>query len=973
MASPAITRIKRPTRCHHDFETFSETDLTKVGASRYSRHETTEVLMCAYALDNAPVKQWVPVEGQLIPAELEDAILDDRVRKFAWNKPFEWNIWTHTLGMRTPHSAWRDPMVMALTCSLPGKLDKAGKVMGLSEDFLKKDGKRLINWFSKLRPATTKQPARRVNWFEKPDLWAEYLEYNRFDVEAERKIYLNLSRYDLPDHEWELYALDQEINDRGIPINMKLVENAIQVRDDVIENRLAHMREVTGLANPNSVAQLLEWAQDQGYKFNDLKAGHVRRALRMLDDLVTGGDAHHSEIRDLFEVLTMRGEISKTSTKKFDALANMVDEDGRLRNAHQFAGAGRTWRWAGRGFQIQNLARPERGLDGLQWVKLDSGHQKVVGGTQIMAAKHVTLLDAEALEMLYAAPMDLLSGCVRTVIEAPDGYVFIDADLAAIENVVLGWMSGETKITDVFEKGRDPYIDFATFLYKRSYDELFAEYKPGGDKSKRTIAKPGVLGCLKGDTPVLTNSGWKAIVELTSEDWVHDGVSWVRHEGVAFRGHKEVLCRSGLHATSDHQFLTESGWVEWESVSLPKMFKSALDTASGLLSSIEAPAEAPGRSSCAGVDVGSRESFLDRTSSEGRPHVAPDALLLTVAPRSENELAQTCSTFSQIVSTLRERVAKTRQIVPTFITEAGEFVCGSGAPKSGSGILSMSSVRTGFSKLIESTTTGTTNQETCVSQLAPSRTRTADTWDILNTGDFARFVVLTESGCLVAHNCGYMLSAGEQYEDKQTGEIEATGLLGYAWNMGVKLTPEQAELSVKVWRETYQKAVDFWYDIDRAARKCIRTGDPTSIRDIRFDRKGPFMRMILPSERALHYVRPRLEEWKMPWGEYKLSITYEQLNDRQQWDRISTHPGKLTENADQAIARDILAHGMRLAAAEGIDIVFHVHDQIVGMVKEDEAEAKLKVLLDCMAVRPKWAPTIPARAAGHISKWFVKD
>lgn len=715
VSSPPIVR-RKPKRFHHDFETFSELDVTKVGSSRYARHSSTEPLMLGYAFDGGPIKQWIPVEGQLIPAEVEDAILDDEITKFAWNKPFEWNIWKHTLGYDTPHSAWRDPMVLALTCSLPGKLEKAGPIIGLGEEYLKKTGgSTLMNWFSKLRAATKTKPQRRVHWFEKYDKWLEYLEYNRFDVAAERKIWLQLSPYDLPKDEWELWFIDQEINDRGIPINMRMVENAIVLRDEIVEDRIEKMKRITGLDNPNSQPQLLGWLREQGYPFHDLKKGHVKRAIERLDDEMQG--VHPGEWpmhQDYYDVLSMRVETSKTSTKKFDSLWAHTDDDGRIRNCFQFSGAQRTWRWGGRIYQPQNLAKFSKELEGIVWETTPSGAKIAVSGAQIYAAHAVETFSREMLEALYADPMNVLSGAVRPVCQAPDGYLFADADLSAIENVVLGWLADDRRILGVFEDGRDPYVDFATYLYKETYADLMAEVK-SGKKGKRTVSKPGVLGC------------------------------------------------------------------------------------------------------------------------------------------------------------------------------------------------------------------------------------------------------------------GYMLSAGHQYEDRQTGEVEATGLLGYAWNMGVKLTPEQAELSVQVWRETFKDAVQFWWDIERAAKDCIRTGKETSARHIGFDRKGPFMRMILPKGRCLHYLRPKLEDCLMPWGKWKLSITYEQLNDKHQWERINTHPGKLTENADQAVARDLLAHGIRNAHREGLDTVMHVHDQIVALVPEDDAEAKLKLLRECMTDRPSWGKGIPISVGGHLSKFFIKD
>lgn len=961
----------RAKRWHHDFETFSLEDVTKVGASRYARHESTEPLMLAYAFDDEPVKQWVPAEGQPMPAEVEDAVLDDRILKYAWNKNFEWNIWTHSLDMPTPHRAWRDPMVMALSLSLPGKLLKCGQVLRLDEKYLKQDGHRLINWFSKLRPATKTKPARRVHFHEQWAKWQEFLEYNRMDTESERKIYRILRKYDLPEHEWELWHLDQEINDRGMPINMEMCRNVIEVRDELVADRLQEMEEITRLDNPNAQAQLLGWLQDQGYPFNDLKAGHIRRAMEKYDQMVERGQ-RPNQSEEYRRVLELRSEVSRTSTKKFDAVWSHTDADGNLRNCFQFTGAGRTWRWAGRVFQPQNLAKPTKDLDGLTWGDTPGGHKYVTGGTQIEAARLLEQLTAEGVDMLFEKPIDAISGAVRTVVQAPPGYVFIDADLAAIENVVLGWMAKDPKILRVFRKGLDPYIDFATYLYGKPYAELFAEYK-AGDKGKRTIAKPGVLGCLKGDTPVLTDKGWKALVEIKRDDWLHDGEKWVRHGGIIWKGYQNVLCGSGIHATSDHRFLTEEGWQEWQSVSQQQTFKSALVMGNGVFLEKRGPLAAQEKSFYADANVVENERYQDQTLCADYPHVAPAALRLTVAPMSENDSAQTFTTYSQIVSTLRERVARTRKTVPTVITENAEYVAYSVPLTSGCPTSRELSGPMETSKLTGSTTTGITNPE--ISDLLPgqSKTQIADTWDILNTGDYARFAVLTESGCVVAHNCGYMLSAGKQFENRQTGEIEATGLLGYAWNMGVKLTPQEAEHSVRIWRQTFEKAVNFWYDLQRAAFRTMKTKKETVCGEVSFDRSGPFLRMNLPSGRSLHYLRPKLEEVLAPWGDYKMSLTYEGQNDKYQWDRISTHPGKLTENGDQAIARDILASGMTKAAQAGIPIVMHIHDQIVGMVREEDADDALTTLVQCMTDREDWMGDMPLKVAGHISKWFVKD
>jgi DNA polymerase len=247
--------------------------------------------------------------------------------------------------------------------------------------------------------------------------------------------------------------------------------------------------------------------------------------------------------------------------------------------------------------------------------------------------------------------------------------------------------------------------------------------------------------------------------------------------------------------------------------------------------------------------------------------------------------------------------------------------------------------------------------------------------------------------------CGYMLSAGEEKENQKTGEMEATGLLGYARNMGVMLTPEQAEESVRVWRATFEDAVAFWWEIDKAAKTCVRTRKPTTAGPVRFDFSAPFMRMWLPSGRYLHYCRPRLEQTILYWCEEKMkflpkhmckqinkdrwrekeSLTYEGLNDKNQWVRIYTHPGKLTENADQAISRDLLAEAMmrfreRCPRREG-RIRLHVHDEIVGMGPEHYGERNLKLLEECMSEPMPWASEweLPLMAKGSVARVWIKD
>lgn len=690
-----------PVKFDHDFETYSEVDLKEVGSSVYAQHHSTEVLMLSYSFDDGPVKQWIPAYGEPIPQEVVDAIFDPNVLFFAHNSSFERMIWLHTLGYEIPINRWRDTMIQGHYCSFPGGLGDIGDILGIPEDKKKSArGKALIRKFCQPRKPTKTKPWTRATYLTDPEDWLEFLGYNIQDTVAQKAIWNRMSPWMMPEHEWAMWHLDQEINDAGIPINLNAVANAERIIESVLADRMARMREITGLANPNSGDQLKPWLQAQGYRYDDLKKGHIQTAL---DEERKRSVAAGETDATLYElVLVMRSEISKSSVKKYHALGLATDLDGMLRHCLQFGGAPRTLRWSGRRYQPQNLARP--------WKPLEDPEEIAV------AVNLMERLNAEELEMIYGEPMSVLSSCIRPIVQAPKGFTFADADLNAIENRVLGWLAGDEKILDVFANNRDPYIDFATYMYGQSYEELWHEYKVEKKKAKRTVAKPGVLGC------------------------------------------------------------------------------------------------------------------------------------------------------------------------------------------------------------------------------------------------------------------GYMLGPGEEHENKQTGEMEATGLLGYAWNMGVRLTKEESVKSVQVWRATFTDAVAYWWAISRAAMECVQTGNPQRAGPVRFDRSGPFLRMKLPSGRHLHYCRPRIEMRKAPWGDMKPTLTYEGINDQGHWGRLTTHPGKLTENADQAISRDLLAHGIWLARrVHGLDVRLHVHDQILALVPEDQGEEALALLQKCMTTPPHWAPDMPLGSAGTTSRLFIKD
>ena len=828
-----------------DTETFSNVSVKIVGGSKYSRHESTELLMLSPRINEGSgwkeLPQWVPAEGQKVPKDLLDLLRDPEVIKTGWNiGGFEYYIYKELLGIDIPAEDMRDTMVLAYSLSLPGSLGKCGEVLGLESD-KKKDarGKKLIGLFCEPHLPTKKISAVRYDWRTHPAEWEEFKGYNRQDTLAEVTIFDKLIRWDMPKHEWKYWAVDQKINRAGAPINLRQVDAAIRLARDAKTKGIRRLCKITGVDNPNSGKQLLPWLQSRGYKYEDLKKGHISRAL----ESATPGTP-------LYDALKIRQEVSKSSVTKYQALKNGTDSDGMLRGMFQFAGAGRTWRWAGRRAQLQNWAKATGFLEHMQ----------------IQAAGHVENLSYQEISLMYPRPMELLSSTLRPTIKAPPGHMLVDADLNAIENRVLGWASGEKKILKVFEDGRCPYVDFATLMYDESYEKLWAEYK-AGDKKRRTMAKPAVLGCFGPDTLVLTEKGYLPIIKITNGVRIHDGVEFVSHDGLLDQGVKDVIDLHGVTVTPDHKILSGGEWEPAEClVSEEKAFQSALSTANGLLS-------------------GAR-STLD-----------------------------------------------TRQNISSHTRSTAE-------------------VRT-----------------------------TSRVYDILNCGPRNRFVVLTDAGPVIVHNCGFRLSAGEIKENTKTAELEATGLIGYAWNMGVRnFTKDDAVTAVDIFRAKYKKVVSFWYDIEDAAKDCIATGRSQKCRVVEFERDGPLLRMWLPSGHALSYVRPKIEMRKTPWGAVRPTITYESLNDKNQWVRIGTHGGKLTENAVQGIARDLLAYAMCLADAKGLDLRLHVHDQLIALAPADRAQESLDLLMKCMSYQPKWARAssawnydLPLGSAGIITPNFIKD
>lgn len=651
-----------------DFETFSRVPIKKVSTSRYVKDPSTEILMLGWAVDDHPVQLWEPHKEPL-PAELEALLRGPSVELHAFNVPFERGIIEQKLGIHTPIERWRDSQVEALALSFPAKLDQVLEAIGLQ----KKDprGARLIELFCS--PAPRNHKADRYDWTNKPLEWEEFKEYCIRDVEVERILHHWLSRYNnMSEEEWQLWYLDQRINQIGLPVDTGLAHHALSLWRKEKREYLRRLREITGLERVTR-GPFLDWLKAQGVEIDNTRKDTLR-------DLLVSSQGLSESVREALQLWSWK---EVRAIDKYQAVLDSVEWDQRVRGVFQFAGASRTRRWAGRVIQPHNLKST-----------ITQGDD--TAGTIEQVDRLCSIIEQERADLLHDhwpqhAVADLLGSAIRHVIKARDGYHLDVCDLSSIESVVLAWITGCSRVLEVFREGRDPYKDFATELFHVPYDQV--------TKAQRKFSKPPVLGC-----------GYRL------------------------------------------------GW---------------------------------------------------------------------------------------------------------------------------------------------------------------------------------------------------------------------RGLINYAESMGVQMGEQEAQHAVETFRNMYWEIPRFWEWIGSAMNAAI-AGQVVEGYRMRLYRDDKFVYITLPSGRRLAYFEPEVLPHPAPWGDVIPTISYMGLDDRNQWVRLYAHDGLITENIIQAIARDVLAHGMRLCAHHGINIIGHVHDELIAENPDDGVDY-LERMNWCMTQRPQWASDLLLRAAGYTARRYMKD
>ena len=468
-----------------DIETFSDVDLQKCGVYKYVQSHVFEVLLFGYSINGAAVQVVDLAQGESIPDEILKALTDDTVLKWAFNAQFErvclsaylkkhypqyfssYSISEDSVGDYLDSSSWRCSCVWSAYMGLPLSLAGAGAVLGLEEQKLK-EGKDLIRYFCMPCKPTKINGGRKRNLPQHDiEKWKLFVSYNKRDVEVEMAIQGKLANFPVPDFVWQEYCLDQEINDRGIALDMDVVTNAISI-DERSRNHLTEkMKKLTGLENPNSVQQMKQWLSDNGLQTESLDKKTVAALLKTVRE-------------PLNSVLTLRQQLAKSSVKKYQAMENAVCEDGRARGMFQFYGANRSGRWAGRLIQLQNL--PQNHLPDLE-----------------QARSLVKADDYDALELLYEDIPDTLSQLIRTAFVPRDGMKFVVADFSAIEARVLSFLAGETWRSEVFANGGDIYCESASKMFHVPVEKhgVNSHLRQKGKIAELALGYGGSVGALK--------------------------------------------------------------------------------------------------------------------------------------------------------------------------------------------------------------------------------------------------------------------------------------------------------------------------------------------------------------------------------------------------------------------------------------------------------------------------------------------
>jgi hypothetical protein len=976
-----------------DFETRATVDLRNAGIYPYAKHRHTAPLCMAWAFDDEEPQVWVP--GQELPERVHTHVVERRGEIRAFNANFERLIWQHVMVPRFGWPAvqddqWVDTAAEAAAMGLPRSLDQVAIVLGLSQ---RKDAEGYALMMRMTKPRGFDEAGAPIWWDSAKDAasrLSRLYSYCKQDVRVERAAKGAVRR--LSAHERELYLLDQRINDKGVEIDLPLVRAARVIADEGIARADAVLCEITDseVTGTTKIGQLRQWTEAiTGKPVPSLNKAAIAELMESdLDPRVR-------------TALQMRSDAGRSSIAKLDSM-QIVAPDGRARGLALYHAA-HTGRWGGKLIQPQNFPRGE------------------VGNIE----SFITDVMAEAYDLidLVTHPIIVVSSMLRGMMRAGPGSDLMAADFAAVECRIVNWLAAQEDVLEHFRKydaGDGAHNPYKIMAVRMGRAETVADVLKPSDSYQ--AGKAAELGCFTADTLVYSTRGWIPIVSVQRTDRVWDGRQWVEHGGVICQGKRKTIRLAGVHVTPEHRIWDGALWQCAAALSASsRALRLALVSARSWWLATSVVREA-GRtqSACGAPSVPAKHMQWTKaafekaqlraaTVAQNKQPRDPENDFLATPPLSlTKHIAAGCS----IASARPSRVAKTRTRVNMKVTVVAAFMSllsGRGArPADVRGSRTWLRCVAGMSrawKWIVSTTIVVMSPGTYASSAKKRITATVAVlhrcsaalmrsmqksfvYDLHNCGPHNRFTILTNQGPLTVHNCGFGMGAEK--------------FVTAAWDVyQLRVTAEEAEAAVEIYRSTHAQVKAFWYASEAACMDAIRNPGQVQVfggrSNLRAVVAGAYLYVILPSGRPIAYAAPRIVMAETPWSakerqraaerialgipepgdeelvpQRRAQIEYSGVNSKtKQWCRMRTYGGHLVENIVQGVARDLLADAMLRLDALGHTPVLHSHDEVVIEVDKMD-DITVDLLCAEVARQPAWALDCPIAAEGWRGERYRK-
>lgn len=965
----------------------------------------------SYRLPHWPkglVKTWIPniyqefgIQPTPEPTELFEWIAAGGLVE-AHNAMMEKAIWraimmTEYLWPDIPRSQWRCSSAKASSYGLPRGLEKACIVMRLPVQ-KDKEGHKLMMKLCKPRKPSKNDPRE---WWGSREEFLRLFRYCETDVLAEETF--SHSLLDLIPLEQELWKIDQDINEHGLPIDRAFVETAIAHLNNMKDQANAEINRRTNGQVPKATNRqaLLDWLNGQGLELDNTQAATFDAMIAMPDDIP----------EHVLAVIKLVRRAGRASVAKYKAIMERLTAGDRVRDMLVYAGASRTSRWSGAGFQPQNLPRGS--------IKdMEATIERIMASDEITDLENEFQIEGEEATDLF----QLFSEALRGAIVPDPGMELVSADYNAIEARGLFWVCNHERGLDIFrDKSRDIYLDMAEDIYSVPSGTFNKKQNP----NERQVGKVGILGCFEEDTLVLTDRGLVRILDLSTQDKVWDGEEWVSHDGTIFQGFKDTISLRGVSITPDHEIWTGSGFIEAHRVANPDLgfLPKALSSATLPSSMLSMDLAAGLRQSSVGARAAQKVGLSLTTYVTGEALAATHALNVkpdTHRPATKSSWRMTepatvgligIKPFCNAPFEGRTQAGKITEDEESTLTRSGPM-----PGLSYAGSFSSPAISTRNSNLSAWTTKKAIGRGTANSQREPSRWQTPErhavsntkgssivprisrassppTWpkplsqhsqgaekeqpkssrqkavfDVLNAGPRNRFTILTGAGLMVVHNCGYGLGKNKMVDYGNKAFASA--------KVDLVMDIDFADRVVTGYRTKHKPVVDFWYACERAAIEAMMNpGQTIWVNDkIAYKRANRFLFCRLPSGRLIPYPYPELRSEPSPFreGEMKTVLTYEEVNSvTKKWERTKTYGGKLVENIVQALCRDLMGFAMwSVYKHTKYQILLTVHDELVAQCpigQGDVAEFE-----GIMCILPKWAAGFPITAEGWKGSRYRK-